>query len=125
MRKALYTAIKTVTGINECFQPYMSPDNATTPFAVLKIYGQDEVPYNRSGSIDSFSVMIYTSPDSYVSLDSLELLVRTALDGVELTTDEGHTFIPDYIKTVKDAYDDDRHLIFHSVDFDVAGARPV
>ena len=124
MRKALYTAIKAITGIDDCYQPYMSPDNATTPFAVLKIYGQDEVPGNRSGSMDSFSVMIYADPNSYVSLDDLELLVRTALDGVELTTDDGHIFIPDYIKTVKDAYDDDRHLIYHSVDFDIAGARP-
>ena len=125
MRKALYAQVNTITDFgSRVFQPYSAPDGTTTPYAVIKIYGDDEVPYNRCGSMDSFSVFIYDSPNSYLDIDGLEKDVREALDGVELTTDTGNKFIPDYVKTLKDAYDSDRNLVYHSVDFDVAGARP-
>jgi len=125
MRKAIHTQLNTITDFgSRGYSPQMAPDNTTTPYYVVKIYGDDEVPGNKAASMNSYSVFIYDDAEDFDAIDVLEKTVREKLDGVTLTTDDSDSFVSDYIKTVQDNYDPDRDLIFHRVDFDVAGARP-
>jgi len=123
MRKAIYEALIEIETLKGVYQPYSAPENCATPYTVIKMYGDEEVPGNFKGQKDSFSVFIYSSPDSFISLDSLVLEVRGKLDNVVLEADDGTTFIPEYIKTVEDAYDDVKNLFFKRLDFDIPGIR--
>ena len=125
MRKALYTQLITIAEFgNRIYQPYTAPENPTTPYGVIKMMGDDPVLDNRKGSIWSFSIFIYASPDSFISLDDLVVLVKQKLNGVTLTTvPAGYKFRPEYIKTLEDFHDDARNLFSKRVDFDYGGAR--
>ena len=126
MRTALYQKLCEIEEFgNRVYQPYTAPENPTTPYAVIKMMGEDPILDNRQGSIWSFSVFIYVSPDSFVSLDDLVVLVRRKLHNVTLATDiyDEDQFIPEYIKTLEDYHDDVRNLFSKRIDFDVGGAR--
>jgi|GEM_PF-2688731 len=124
MRKTIYTKLKEITEFgNRIFQPYVSPENCATPYAVIKMYGDEEALNNFKGQKDSFSVFIYSSPDSFISIDALVVKVKIKLDNVKLTITGGGSFIPEYIKTVEDAYDDVKNLFFKRLDFNIPGIR--
>ena len=123
MRKAIYEELIEIENLEGVYQPYSAPENCATPYAVVKMYGDEEVPENFKGQKDSFSVFIYNSPDSFISLDSLVWEVREALDNIVLEADDGTTFIPEYIKTVEDAHDDVKNLFFKRLDFNIPGIR--
>ena len=124
MRKALYVKLIEITEFgNRVYQPYTAPENPTTPYAVIKMMGEDPAVDNRQGSIWPFSVFIYVSPDSFISLDSLIVLVKGKLNNVTLTTSLGEKFTPEYIKTLEDYHDDVRNLFSKRVDFDIGAAR--
>lgn len=124
MRTAIYDKLNTITDLENVYQPFCAPEGASTPYAVIKMEGDDPAVDNRSGSIYSFSVILYDSPDSYLDLDDLVLDVREVLHGVALTTDDGDVFTPEYIRTIPDFYDDQKNLISKIVEFDFAGKRP-
>jgi len=124
MRKTIYTKLKEITEFgNRIFQPFSAPENCATPYAVIKVYGDEEALNNFKGQKDSFSVFIYSSPDSFISIDALVVKVKIKLDNVKLTITGGGSFIPEYIKTVEDAYDDIKNLFFRRMDFDIPGIR--
>ncbi len=124
MRTALYDKLCEITEFgNRVYQPYIAPENPTTPYAVIKMMGEDPALDNRQGSIWSFSIFIYVSPDSFISLDSLVVLVKQKLNGVTLTTDDDEDFTPEFIKILDDFHDDVRNLFMKRVDFDIGGAR--
>lgn len=123
MRKAIYEKLITIDSLEAVYQPFTASEDCDTPYAVIKMYGDDEVPDNMKGQKDSFSVFIYNSPDSFISIDSLVWEVRDALDGVKLTADDGTVFIPEYIKTLEDYHDDVKNLFSKRIDFDIAGIR--
>ena len=124
MRKTIYTKLKEITEFgNRIFQPFSAPENCATPYAVIKVYGDEEALNNFKGQKDSFSVFIYNSPDSFVSIDSLIVKVKIKLDNVKLSITGGGSFISEYIKTTEDMYDDVKKLFMKRIDFDVAGIR--
>jgi len=124
MRKALYVQLCEITAFeNRVYQPYTAPENPTTPYAVIKMMGEDPALDNRQGSIWPFSIFIYASPDSFISLDSLVVLVKQKLNNVTLTTDNDEEFTPEFIKTLDDFHDDVRNLFQKRIDFDCPGAR--
>ena len=124
MRKTIHTKLKEITEFGDrIYQPYTAPENCVTPYAVIKMYGDDEALDNFKGQKDSFSIFIYNSPDSFITIDSLIIKVKTKLDNTKLSITGGGSFIPEYIKTVEDAYDDVKNLFFKRMDFDVAGIR--
>ena len=124
MRKTIYTKLKGITEFgNRIYQPYTAPENCATPYAVIKMYGDEKTLDNFKGQKDSFSVFIYSSPDSFISIDALVVKVKTKLDNVKLSITGGGSFIPEYIKTVEDAYDDIKNLFFKRIDFDIPGIR--
>jgi len=124
LRKALYIKLCEIAEFGDrIFQPFSAPENPTTPYAVVKLMGEDPALDNRQGSIWSFSIFIYASPDSFISLDSLVVLVKQKLNNITLTTDNDEEFIPEFIKTLDDFHDDVRNLFMKRCDFDVGGAR--
>ena len=123
MRKSIYEELIEIETLEAVYQPYSAPENCNTPYAVIKMYGDEEVPENFKGQKDSFSVFIYSSPDSFVSIDSLVVKVKSKLDNVKLSITGGGSFISEYIKTTEDMYDDVKNLFFRRMDFDVAGIR--
>lgn len=124
MRKALYEKLIEIVAFgNRVFQSYTAPDNTTTPYAVVKLLGDDPVPENMLGSMMSFSVFIYDGPDSFLDLDSLAILVRNKLNKVTITAASGLIFRPEYIKTLQD-YKTENGNFMKRVDFDVPGVRP-
>ena len=124
MRKAIYTELIEIEEFDDrVYQPYTAPENPTTPYAVIKMMGEDLAVDNRHGSIWPFSIFIYTSPDSFISLDSLVILVKNKLNNVTLTTNGGEKFTPEFIKTLEDYHDDVRNLFSKRIDFDIGGAR--
>ena len=124
MRTALYVKMCEITEFgNRVFSPYTAPDNTTKPYCIVKMLGDDPVVNNRFGTIRSFSVFIYNSPDSFIPLDSLVALVRTKLNNVTITTADGDNFICEYIKTLQD-YKTENGDFMIRVDFDIPGARP-
>ena len=124
MRKAIYTKLKEITEFgNRIYQPYTVPENCATPYATVKMYGNEEALDNFKGQKDSFSIFIYNSPDSFITIDSLIIKVKTKLDNTKLSITGGGSFIPEYIKTVEDAYDDVKNLFFKRMDFDIPGIR--
>ena len=124
MRKSLYTELCEIEEFgSRIYQSYTAPDNTTTPYAVIKLLGDDPVVENMHGSISSFSVFIYGSPDSFISLDALAILVRNKLNKVTITADSGLIFRPEYIKILPD-YMETNNLFMKRVDFDIPGARP-
>ena len=125
MRKAIYTKLIEIAEFgNRVYQPYTAPENPTTPYTVIKMLGEDPAVDNKKGSIWSFSIFIYASPDSFISLDDLVVLVKQKLNGVTLTTvPAGYKFRPEFIKTLDDFHDDVKNLFQKRVDFDIGGAR--
>ena len=124
MRKAIYTKLIEIEEFDDrVYQPYTAPENGDKPYCVIKMMGDDPVLDNRQGSIWSFSVFIYVSPDSFISLDSLVVLVKGKLNNVTLTTSLGEKFTPEHIKTLEDYHDDIRNLFMKRMDFDIGGAR--
>jgi len=125
MRKAIYTELIEITEFgNRCFQPFTAPEGTVTPYCTIKMMGEDSAVDNRQGSIWGFSIFIYDSPDSFISLDDLVVLVKQKLNGVTLTTvPAGYKFVPEFIKVLEDYHDDVRNLFSKRVDFDIGGAR--
>ena len=124
MRKAIYTKLCEIVALgSRVYQPFVAGENPTTPYAVIKMMGEDDVPDNKKGSIWSFSIYIYVSPDSFISLDTLVIAVKAKLNNVTLTTDDSEKFTPEYIKTLEDFHDDIRNLFQKRLDFDCGGAR--
>ena len=124
MRKAIIIKLQEITELeNRIYEPFSAPENSETPYATVKMMGEDPALDNRQGSIWSFSVFIYDSPDSFISLDDLVVLVKEKLNNVTLTTSLGEKFTPEYIKTLEDYHDDVRNLFSKRIDFDVGGAR--
>ena len=124
MRTALYVKMCEITEFgSRVFQSYTAPDNTTTPYCVVKLLGDDPVVENMLGSISSFSVFIYGSPNSFISLDALAILVRNKLNKVTITSTTGLIFRPEYVKTLPD-YIETNDLFMKRVDFDVPGVRP-
>jgi len=123
MRKAIYEKLTEIETLEAVYQPFTAPEDCNTPYAVIKMYGDEEVPENHKGQKDSFSIFIYTPPDSFISIDSLVWEVRDKLDGVTLTADDGTVFVPEYIKTLEDYHDDIKNLFSKRIDFDFAGVR--
>jgi len=124
LRKALYDILVAIPAIEACYPPYMAPEGAATPYVVLKMLGDDPVPNNRFGSMYGFQVFIYDSQNSYLDIDDLVLDIRKALHDVDITTDDGYIFTPEYIRTIGDMEDDTRGLLFKRIDFEFAGKRP-
>jgi len=124
MRTALYIELCEITEFGDrIYQSYSAPDNTTTPYAVIKMLGDDPVVNNRFGTIRSFSVFIYNAPGSFISLDDLVTAVRMMLDKVTLTTEGGDDFVCEYIKTLPDYREENGNFMIR-VDFDIPGARP-
>ena len=124
MRKAIITKLQEITGLsNRIYEALLGPENSATPFATVKMLGDDPAVDNKKGSIWSFSVFIYADPDSFTVLDTLVTSVRSKLHNITLTTSLGEQFTPEYIKTLEDFPDEVRNLLMKRVDFDVGGAR--
>ena len=124
MRKSLYTKICEITEFgNRVFSLYNAPDNTTTPYAVVKMLGDDPVVENMLGSMQSFSVFIHDSPDSFLDLDALAILVRNKLNKVTITSTTGLIFRPEYVKTLQD-YKEENGNFMKRVDFSCPGVRP-
>ena len=124
MRTALYDKLKEIVEFGErIYQPYVAPNETTTPYAVIKLLGDDPVVENMLGSMMSFSVFIYGSPNSFISLDALAILVRNKLNKVTITSTTGLIFRPEYVKTLQD-YKEENGNFMKRVDFDVPGVRP-
>jgi len=124
MRKAIYTKLCEIVALgSRVYQPFVAGENPTTPYAVIKMLGEDPALENKHGSIWPFSIFIYVSPDSFVSLDTLVIAVKEKLNDVTLTTDDSEKFRPEYIKTLEDFHDDARNLFSKRCDFDIGGAR--
>jgi len=103
LRKAIYTKLIEIPVLgSRVFQPYTAPEGTETPYCTIKMMGEDDVPDNKKGSIWSFSIYIYVSPDSFISLDTLVIAVKAKLNNVTLTTDDSEKFTPEYIKTLED-----------------------
>lgn len=125
MRKALYEELCEISDFsNRIYQPYAAPAGCDTPYAVIKMLGDDSVPYSRRGSVYGFQVFIYKSVSSFTSLDGLVLEVREKLHGQDLVTDDGYVFTPEYVKTVEDFIDEEKGLVGKRIDFEFAGCRP-
>ena len=124
MRKAIYTKLIEIVALgNRVYQPYVAGENPTTPYAVIKMMGEDPALENRQGSIWPFSIFLYVDPDSYTSLDTLVIAVKAKLNDVTLTTSDSEEFTPEYIRTLEDFWDDVRNLFSKRMDFDIGGAR--
>jgi len=123
MRKAIYEKLIEIDSLEAVYQPYSAPENCNTPYATIKMYGDEEAPENYKGQKDSFSVFIYNAPNSFISIDSLVWEVRGKLDNMTLTADDGTVFVPEYIKTTEDYHDDVKNLFQKRIDFDIAGLR--
>jgi len=124
MRTALYAELCEITEFgSRVFQSYTAPDNTTTPYCVVKLLGDDPVVENMHGSMMSFSIFIYGSPDSFISLDALAILVRNKLNKVTITSTTGLIFRPEYVKTLQD-YKEENGNFMKRCDFDVPGVRP-
>jgi len=124
LRKAIIIKLQEITELNSrIYEPFSAPENPDTPYATVKMMGEDPTIDNRQGSIWGFSVFIYDSPDSFTSLDDLVVLVKQKLNNVTLTTEDEEAFIPEFIKTLDDFHDDVRNLFMKRVDFDTGGAR--
>lgn len=124
MRKAIYEKLCEITALDSrVYQPFTAPENGDTPYAVIKMMGEDEALDNRQGSIWPFSIFLYISPSSFVSLDSLAISVKEKLNGITLVTDDSESFTPEFIKVLEDFHDDVRNLISKRLDFDIGGAR--
>lgn len=123
MRKAIYEKLVTIDSLKAVYQPFTASEDCDTPYGVIKMWGDEEAPENHKGQKDSFSVFIYNSPDSFISIDSIVWEVRSKLDGVTLTADDGTVFEPEYIKTMEDFHDDIKNLFSKRIDFDIAGLR--
>jgi len=124
MRTALYTELCEITEFgSRVFPLYSAPDNTITPYAVIKLLGDDPVVENMHGSMQSFSIFIHDSPGSFTSLDALAILVRNKLNKVTITSTTGLIFRPEYVKTLQD-YKEENGNFMKRVDFDVPGVRP-
>jgi len=124
MRTALYIELCEITEFgSRVFQSYSAPDNTVTPYAVIKLLDDDPVVENMLGSMMSFSVFIYGSPNSFISLDALAILVRNKLNKVTITSTTGLIFRPEYVKTLQD-YKEENGNFMKRCDFDVPGVRP-
>jgi len=124
MRRAIYTELVDTGKFKAVYQPHTAPEGCATPYAVIKMYGDDGVPDNFKGQKEGFSIFIYTDPDSYVLIDSLVMAVRETLDKVLLVYDSPvRYFRPEYIKTTEDAFDDRKNLFVKRVDFNIPGIR--
>ena len=124
MRKAIYTKLCEIVALgSRVYQPFVAGENQVTPYATIKMMGEDPILENKHGSIWSFSIYIYDSPDSFLSLDTLVTAVKGKLNNVTLTTSSSEKFTPEYIKTLEDFWDDARNLFQKRIDFDVGGAR--
>jgi len=124
LRKAIYTQLITIASFeNRVYQPFTAPENSDTPYAVIKMMGEDPALDNRQASIWPFSIFIYASPSSFISLDTLVISVKEKLHNVTLTTSGGDQFTPEFIKVLEDFHDDVRNLFSKRMDFDIGGAR--
>lgn len=124
MRKAIIIKLQEIDILDDrIYEALLGPENSDTPFATVKMLGEDPDVENKHGSIWGFSVFIYDSPNSFTSLDSLVILVKQKLNNVTLTTSLGEKFTPEYIKTLDDFHDDIRNLFMKRMDFDIGGAR--
>jgi len=125
MRKAIIIKLQEITELDDrIYEALLGPENSITPFATVKMLGDDPAVDNRNGSIWSFSVFIYADTDSFTALDTLAASVRGKLHNVTLTTSLGEQFTPEYIKTLEDFPDEVRKLLMKRVDFDIPAARP-
>src|SRR4030042_4158388 len=109
MREAIATQLKTISTFgNRLYQPYTAPSNATTPYGVIKLIENDESFNNKHGEFLGLQIFLYGSKSNFTVLDSLEKEVKTKLDGITLTIDDSpeRYFICEYIKTIRDIYDD-------------------
>ena len=124
MRKAIYTKLCEIVALgSRVYQSYTAPENSTTPYCTVKMLGEDEVFDNKKASIWPFSIFIYVSPDSFISLDTLVIAVKEKLNNVTLTTTESESFTPEHRKTLEDFHDDQRNLFSKRIDFDIGAAR--
>ena len=117
MRKAIIVQLDTIAGLDDVYQPDIAEIGCNTPYAVVKMTGEDSVFDNRKGSLLGFDVLIYGKPDNFVAIDTLEASVRLALHNVLLTADDGDKFTPVYTNTLADYYDPDLKLFMKSVSF--------
>ena len=117
MRTAIVVQLKTIAGLEEVYQLDIAEIGCGTPYAVVKMTGEDPVFDNRKGSIHGFQVFIYASPDNYVDLDTLVESVKLKLHNVLLTADDGDKFTPVYVSTIADYYDPGLKLFMKRVDF--------
>jgi len=125
MRKAIITELKEITEFgNRVYQPYLAPENCTTPYCVVKMGEESPVPNNKKGSQQHFEVYIY-APSSFITLDSLVLKVKQKLDKVTLSTDESPArfFRPEFERVLSDWFDDERNLLMKTLYFNYAMAR--
>ena len=118
MRTAIITQLETIPALEAVYQPDIAAIGCDTPYAVVKMTGEDPVFDNRKGTIWGFDVLIYADPDSYVALDTLVASVKLALHDVLLTSAaDGDKFTPVYTNTLADYYDPDLKLFMKSVSF--------
>ena len=117
MRKAIITQLETIPALEAVYQPDIAAIGCDTPYAVVKMTGEDPVFDNRKGSLWGFDVLIYADPNTYEDLDTLVASVKLALHDVLLTADDGDKFTPVYTNTLADYYDPDLKLFMKSVSF--------
>lgn len=118
MRKAIITRlVDEVTDIKSVYQPYMAPDNATTPYAEIKFINKEPDALNGIGRFEYFQIFIYDKANDFATLENLANQIVIALDDIVLTTDAGLKFRAEYVQTLLDLFDDQKNLIFCRIDF--------
>jgi hypothetical protein len=127
MRAAIISQLKTISDFsNRVYQAFIPITTVETPYCTVKLSGEYPATGNRKGSTIDLQIFIYNKPDSFCTLDALELQVRKALHNVSLTIDESpvtRTFACIYNMTQADFYNDITGLFMKRVDFIIPLAR--
>jgi hypothetical protein len=127
MRAAIISQLKTISDFsNRVYQAFIPITTIDTPYCTVKLSGEYPAAGNRRGSTIDLQIFIYNKPDSFSTLDALELQVKKALHNVSLTIDDSpatRTFICIYSMTQADFYNDITGLFMKRVDFIIPLAR--
>ena len=126
MREAIVTQLKTISDFsNRVYQAYIPITTVETPYCTVKLSGEYPATGNRKGSTIDLQIFIYNKPDSFCTLDALEMDVRRTLHNVTLYTDDSpaRSFTCIYNMTQPDFFNDQTGLFMKRVDFIIPLSR--
>lgn len=127
MRAAIISQLKTISDFsNRVYQAFIPITTVSTPYCTVKLSGEYPAVGNRKGSNIDLQIFIYSNPNSFTTLDALEMDVRRALHNVTLTIDDSpatRKFTCIYNMTQPDFFNEITGLFMKRVDFIIPLSR--